>query len=303
MKVLIIGAGPAGLEAARILEENNIVPTIIEKKPLPQDKPCAGGLTGIKVNDNVITHNLIVHKDDAFDVINPICMITRKELSDIQLNKLQKTRILKETVVNIDKGRVRTNKNTHPFDLLIGADGANSIVRRHLKLKSKFTLAFYQEVNETLNASQWHIQPEFGYIWKFPKRSNCNVGIYFHPKYLSGKEAVSILKKTTGSDSRIRGGLIQYRYHGYRFKNIFLAGEAAGFTSRITGEGIYPAIVSGREVAAKIIDPGAKTPEINRLIINKYLQQLLFCAIRYFPSATLKALKRNRQNAKVIGII
>ncbi len=303
MKVIIIGAGPAGLEAARVLEAHGIIPTIIEKKPLPQDKPCAGGVTKIDVNDDLVKRNLIVYEGKSFEVMHKIWMISRKELSEIQLQKLQQTRILKETAVEINKSSVRTNIDTHPFDFLIGADGANSIVRRRLRLKNKFTMAIYQETDEELKASEWHIHPQFGYIWKFPKKDKCNTGIYFDPNHLSGKEAVALLKQTTKSNGRIRGGPIQYHYQGYRFENIFLAGEAAGFTSRITGEGIYHAITTGRGVAEKIIHPNAKALDIQRLIINKYLQELVFYAIKYFPSAAFKLLKLNRRNPSVIGMI
>jgi geranylgeranyl reductase len=303
MKVIIIGAGPAGLEAARVLEAHRIIPTIIEKKPLPQDKPCAGGVTKISVSNNPVRRNRVVYKNESFEVMNWIWMISRKELSEIQLKKLKHTRILNQTAVEINKSSVRTNLDTHPFDFLIGADGATSMVRRHLRLKNKFTMALYQETDEEIEASEWHIHPQFGYIWKFPKKDKCNTGIYFDPHHLSGKKAVALLKQTTKSNARIRGGPIQYHYQGYRFENIFLAGEAAGFTSKITGEGIYHAITTGRGVAEKIINPNARTHEIHRLIINKYLQELVFYSIKYFPSAAFKLLKLNRRNSSVIGMI
>jgi flavin-dependent dehydrogenase len=303
MKVIIIGAGPAGLEAARVLEAHGIIPTIIEKKPLPQDKPCAGGVTKICVSNDPVEWNRVVYGNKSFEVMNSIWMISRKELSEIQLKKLKLTRILKETAVAIDKSSVRTDLDTHPFDFLIGADGATSIVRRHLKLKNKFTMALYQETDEEIEASEWHIHPEFGYIWKFPKKDKCNTGIYFDPNRLAGKKAVALLKQTTKSNGRIRGGPIQYHYQGYRFGNIFLAGEAAGFTSRITGEGIYHAITTGGGVAEKIIDPKAKAHEIRRLIINKYRQTLAFYFIKHFPWAAFRLLKLNRRNAGIIGTI
>ena len=303
MKVIIIGAGPAGLEAARVLEAHRIIPTIIEKKSLPQDKPCAGGVTKIDVTENIVNRNVIVYNNAAFDVMNAVCMISRKELSEIQIKKLKHTKILKETAININTSSVRTDKNTHAFDVLIGADGATSVVRRHLKLKSKYTFAFYQEADEKIDASEWHLYPEFGYIWKFPKKNCCNIGIYFDPKYLSGKKAIALLRETTKSTSRIRGGPIQHHYQGYQFNNIFLVGEAAGFPSRITGEGIFHAITTGREVARKIIQPKARTPEINRLIVNKYLQQLMHYSIRYFPSVSYKLLKLNKHNPYVIAMI
>ena len=43
--VIIIGAGPAGISAAKILKDNNINFCIIEKSKFPREKLCGGGLT------------------------------------------------------------------------------------------------------------------------------------------------------------------------------------------------------------------------------------------------------------------
>ncbi len=48
---------------------------------------------------------------------------------------------------------------------------------------------------------------------------------------------------------------ISYDYRGYHFGNTFLAGEAAGLGSGLTGEGIYQSLASGQEVARIILDP------------------------------------------------
>ena len=54
-------------------------------------------------------------------------------------------------------------------------------------------------------------------------------------------------------------------YHGIRFGNTYLAGDAAGLVSSFTGEGIYQALVSGKEVAKMILNPEfepVKIPEV-----------------------------------------
>ena len=43
--VIIIGAGPAGIASAKVLEDNNINFCIIEKNKFPREKLCGGGLT------------------------------------------------------------------------------------------------------------------------------------------------------------------------------------------------------------------------------------------------------------------
>ena len=81
---------------------------------------------------------------------------------------------------------------------------------------------------------------------------------------------------------------ISYDYRGYRFDNIFLVGEAGGFASGLTGEGIYQSLVSGEEVAKIILDP-SHIPEAMNSVINynssqEKIMRFLFKAgrFRYF---------------------
>jgi geranylgeranyl reductase len=52
-----------------------------------------------------------------------------------------------------------------------------------------------------------------------------------------------------------------------------LAGEAAGLTSRTTGEGITPALISGQEIGMKILDPAYKMPLLKELLKFKRRQE------------------------------
>ena len=65
-----------------------------------------------------------------------------------------------------------------------------------------------------------------------------------------------------------RAEIINFDYRGWRFGNIFLAGDAAGVASGLTGEGIFPAIVSGEAVAGAILNPDGESLEMNQLIRN-----------------------------------
>ena len=68
------------------------------------------------------------------------------------------------------------------------------------------------------------------------------------------------------SAQRVAAEYINYDYRGWRFNNIFLAGDAAGLASGLTGEGIYPALVSGQAVARHIAHPESSQHEISKLI-------------------------------------
>ncbi len=47
--------------------------------------------------------------------------------------------------------------------------------------------------------------------------------------------------------------IINFDYRGFKFKNLFLAGDTAGLTSGFTGKGIYSAIISGQQIADDIL--------------------------------------------------
>ena len=61
---------------------------------------------------------------------------------------------------------------------------------------------------------------------------------------------------------------------GFDFGNIFLVGDAGGFASGFTGEGIYFGLVSGREVARKIIDPKYNCEEILEILRIKHYHEI-----------------------------
>ena len=63
-----------------------------------------------------------------------------------------------------------------------------------------------------------------------------------------------------------KSGLINFDYRGWHFNNIMLIGDAAGLASGLTGEGMYPALVSGETAAQVIINPGYDCAELGRLI-------------------------------------
>ena len=66
-------------------------------------------------------------------------------------------------------------------------------------------------------------------------------------------------------NAKCSAGLINYDYRGWQFGNTFLVGDAAGFASALTGEGIYPAIISGESAAQRILEPSCSLERIQNL--------------------------------------
>ena len=66
------------------------------------------------------------------------------------------------------------------------------------------------------------------------------------------------------------GATIEVEYHGCHFPGgVHLAGDAAGVVSSLTAEGIYAAIVTGEEVARRLLDPGCPAPKTSRWLRTK----------------------------------
>ncbi|MEW6427906.1 MAG: NAD(P)/FAD-dependent oxidoreductase, partial [Thermodesulfobacteriota bacterium] len=65
--------------------------------------------------------------------------------------------------------------------------------------------------------------------------------------------------------------LINYDYRGSRFGKVHLVGDAAGLASPLTGEGIYPAILSGRAAAAAILADRSPEPALAGLLAKHRL--------------------------------
>ena len=177
------------------------------------------------------------------------------------------------------------------FRHLIGGDGSASVVRQHLGLKSHALHLAYQYIipNRTNNSANLFKDLEVfvdankfgpGYGWIFPYTDTASIG--------SGTDLASKMqkhypaakmrdkfqewftekfdKKFNFKEKEFQAHTITYGYQGHQFGNKYLIGDAAGFSSSLTAEGIYQSILSGIEVAKQIVDPTYNCPEIQRLI-------------------------------------
>jgi geranylgeranyl reductase len=122
---------------------------------------------------------------------------------------------------------------------------------------------------------EWHLDSALfknGYGWIFPHRETVSVGAYADESAMQASVLnANLIRWAEGmcislSNGKCRAEHINFDFRGWNFGHIFLAGDAAGLASALTGEGIYPAIVSGKIVAQKIIDPNCDLGPINSLI-------------------------------------
>jgi flavin-dependent dehydrogenase len=323
--VIIAGAGPAGLECARILKDSNLSVLILEKKDHIGPKTCAGGIV-----DTVEPLNLPEKKVRTFNAVTvevgqkqfeftthlSIRIIDREALGRHQAERLKSagnvTIKTGTAVKQVAPHRVATSAGDFGYRFLVGADGSTSIVRRYLNIGSQYMAGIYYDIGELKDRMIFRLDGrayKAGYIWEFPHRTFTNVGFYYNPDQWKASDAVQVLRRYMRSrgypmDSRTyRAFPINYLYQGSRFGNgIFLAGDAAGLASKLTGEGIAYAMISGREIARRIMDPHYDLPRLQKIVTYKKKQDRLANVLEKIPIG-LNAIYHLHIKALKMGLI
>lgn len=298
--VIVVGAGPAGLRCAEVLSNSSLSILLLEKGYTFGDKVCAGGLTRkdlgvINIPDQIIEHkvtktavfsqkrNSMTNAPEAF-----VFTLKRKELGKWQREQLKTDNVKVKTnarVTEIHSDHVIINGNEKiGYKYLVGADGYASIVRKYLKLPQEKQLIGIQYTVPDPNLDprlEIHLYSKYfksWYAWVFPHENSFVVGCVCDPKMMSAKKLKDnfhawLKEKDISIENAVyHSAPISYDYRGFKFGNIFLVGEAGGFASGLTGEGIYQSLVSGEVAAKTILDNDYVSEEINSVIRYNAIQ-------------------------------
>jgi len=284
-KVAIIGGGPAGVSCAIELAKHGIYPTIFDHSH-PREKPCGGGITAQVLKKFPFLENFrsIGFTVSNFRIIsyNGIEVIRKENLYDFCVSRMffdqgilnialeQGAKLATEKVLSVKKTingwKIRTNKGFHFAEILVGADGVNSVVRRDTvgpisKENLALTFGYWAISHENIQATIKFLSETQGYIWVFPGNGYVNIGIGGELEY------GSMLKK-------ILDDFIHSHYNGIKTVSNYAAllpsaeteffslpcsgndwillGDAAGHVDPTTGEGIFYALLDGQLAALAI---------------------------------------------------
>jgi len=214
--VCIIGAGPAGSTAAKILSEKGFDVILVDKDKFPRDKPCGGGLPvsvlkRFKYLDSKQFIESYTYTGTAYSPSlkykadikrdTPILATTLRKNFDNELVKLAidtgTNFIDGKSVIDIrideDKATVILKDDTKiDAKIVVGADGVWSFVAKKLGFRGKeykTTKCVLQEfeVDEKVldeyftKSRHCHVHSRFenilGYGWVFPKNNHLNIGV------------------------------------------------------------------------------------------------------------------------------
>ncbi len=309
--VIVVGGGPAGATAARVLGEAGISTLLLDKSAFPRDKPCGGGISARVIGRFPYLESAVagipvnwvskIYFEAPSGVAVDYCsesplylMIRRCEFDNLlfSIGRKHVDCVAPALVRKLDfhgdgitlHADVAGEPKEYRAKLVLGCDGANSIVARASGLRSgtvknDYAIDMMEETPYTelslTDRDRMYVyygyQGSYGYSYVFPKSTHLNLGIgckldhylagmrgsqyAHHRKFVDGLIAQELL---TGASEKANFRAFPLPISGplprtYAERTL-LSGDAGGFVNAFTAEGIYYAMVSGELAGRTAVD-------------------------------------------------
>jgi geranylgeranyl reductase family protein len=355
--VIVVGGGPAGSTAAYFLASAGVDVAILDRATFPRDKSCGGGLQA-KVPFHLPLDVTPVVRNSLYGICfshqfgdrftnryhEPVVYGTlRREFDSYLIEQavrrgarlFERTRVAGFLQQGERKVELSTDAGGFSCQVLIGADGANGVVRRALNSELAFFnqagLSFEIErdriiedrVDHQIMRVDWGTLPS-GYAWIFPKGDFLNIGagtpVAFSKRlkpYLCDFLRHERILKT----ERIELGALHVSGHKLPSwtertrlvdQNVLVIGDAAGLIEPLTGDGISYGVQSAR-LAADVVTRwltggGASLSEYREAVQREIVPELvssrtLMTVLNAFPRMAHEVLRRNERIWQILSRI
>ena len=290
MNVAVVGAGPAGALLAWHLARDGAAVTVFDASH-PREKPCGGGVTAKALallpqapegdplpGRRIAACRFESGEGDLVDVplARPVVVSSRMELDAWLLRRAVEAgaRHVAERVTAVAETGVTAGGRLHDCDVVVGADGAGSLVRRTFLSptpKARLAMAAGWFAPGTAPMVVRFTPGLAGYLWLFPRPDHVGVGICAPLSAAPTRDLIARLERevarsfpalapdeagryahTIPSPSADASSLREIG--GARWA---LVGDAAALADPITGEGIYYALRSAALLAETLREDGS----------------------------------------------
>ncbi len=292
MKLAIIGAGINGLYLAKKLSERKINVTVFEKEKEIPKKACSGLFSERIFEFLPEAEKIIENKIDFAKIHFPkkeIEINFKKKffvLDHYQLNKILFQSVKKKVKIffNFKVKPLTILSLRKAFDKIIGCDGANSQVRKFLKLKEP---EFYLGIQgflacECVCANYVETWPtKSGFIWKIPRGKEIEYGILEKPK--EAKEIFEkFLKEKNLKLEREKLAIIPQGFSIPKQKDITLCGDSIGLTKPWSGGGVIWGLMAANLLLKNFPDFLEYRKEMKKFFLLNILFSKLTKKLIYF---------------------
>ena len=280
--VIIVGCGVAGAYLASKLAGLNVLLIEKNKKVLLKDSGIVSkdfldffdesiikcGITNMEaVSPN--GHNFTLSSDE------PFAYIIKRELFSRQLrSRAKNATIIYENVLGVSYARdcvtVHTTGGTYQAKMIVGADGANSVVRRYAHIpRPRLSLGIMVKTRSRLDGGinvffNKHYSPDF-FSWIIPQNDEYGTISSIRPR-----EYLDYFKKQQYlPDGDVLAYLIPTGYVKSYSDRMLLVGDACGQNKPLTGGGIMFGL-KGASYAAFVIEEAFERQKFDAKFLKHY---------------------------------
>ena len=290
--VVVIGAGPSGSVLGYELAKVGLDVVILEKERIPRYKTCGGGVNVrtarlldfdiSSVTERTVTNGEVTYKLGSGFIKRypePLTYMVMRDRFDQYLAEKAAdagTAVVDgHKVTNIERVNghfsVTCQKEEFSGRIIVGADGANSVVARKLGLMKGAGLSVGLEAEVKVPArvlERWKSMVTIdvgvipaGYGWVFPKGNHLSIGVVGdvrHSEKLRGYFERFVVGQKLGDYKvlKFKGHKLPMRRPGMTIQKGrgLLVGDAAGLIDPFSGDGIYYAIRSAQMAAPAVVE-------------------------------------------------